>query len=537
MRQKFLITVPALLTMIFGTSCNEWLDVMPDNRAEIDSSEKVYKLLVSAYPDVSYAFCTELYADNTDDFGASNPYSDRLAEQIYSWGEVTETGNEAPENVWEASYMAITNANQAIVAIDELEQQGVEGLEPARGEALLCRAYNHFVLASIFCEGYDPDTAGDKLGIPYMEAPETELNPKYERGTLAHVYGMIDKDLQDGLPLISDAVYSIPKYHFNQKAAYTFASRFYLFTGDWDKVIEYASAALGSSPAENLRDYATLASLPRDEQVVPEQYNSTDKKNNFLVQAPYSSLGLQYGPYYAYKRHNQGNMLMQTEVLNMAPWGSYTPSTSSYNYGYMYKLRPYVYVATNLDMTMLPRNPYLFEYTDPVQQIGYYRTTIVPLTAEEALLNRAEAYIMKEDYTNALVDINLWTSNTLNPSYCETVSLTEDSIQEWADGLEYYTAQSPTPKKHLHPLVADVEEGTKKEAFAHCILYMRRVEFLQCGMRLFDVKRYGIEIYRRTLGTALDVVSVDDVMTVNDPRRAMQLPSDVITAGMTPNPR
>ena len=66
---------------------------------------------------------------------------------------------------------------------------------------------------------------------------------------------------------------------------------------------------------------------------------------------------------------------------------------------------------------------------------------------------------------------------------------------------------------------------------------MRRVEFLQCGMRLFDVKRYGIEIYRRTLGTALDVVSVDDVMTVNDPRRAMQLPSDVITAGMTPNPR
>ena len=136
------------------------------------------------------------------------------------------TGNEAPKNVWEASYAAITNANQALVAIDELESNGTGGLEAARGEALLCRAYNHFILAGLFCEGYDPDTAGEKLGIPYMEAPETELNPKYERGTLAHVYDMIDKDLQEGLPLVNDAVYSIPKYHFNQKAAYTFASRF-----------------------------------------------------------------------------------------------------------------------------------------------------------------------------------------------------------------------------------------------------------------------------------------------------------------------
>lgn len=537
MRKKYLITIPALAAMLTCTSCNDWLDVMPDNRAEIDSSEKVYKLLVSAYPEISHVYCSELYSDNTDDFGASNPYSDRLIEQIYSWAEVTETGNEAPQGVWEACYSAITNANQALVAINDLESKGTEGLEAAKGEALLCRAYNHFILAGLFCEGYDPDTAGEKLGIPYMEAPETELNPKYERGTLAHVYDMIDKDLQEGLPLVNDAVYSIPKYHFNQKAAYTFASRFYLFKGDWDKAIQYATTALGTSPTENLRDYATLASLPKDEDVVPVQYNSTNAKNNFLVQATYSELGVLYGPYYAYKRHNQGNLLMQTEVMNLAPWGGYQPSVSSYSYGNMYKLTPYVYVATNLDMTMLPRCPYLFEYTDPVQGVGFARTSTVPLTAEEALLNRAEAYIMKEDYANALADINLWTNNTLNPSRCEIVNLTEDSIREWADGLEYYTAEAPTPKKHLHPLVAEVEEGSVKEAFVHCILYMRRVEFLQCGMRWFDVKRYGIEIYRRTLGTALDVVSVDDVMTVDDPRRAMQLPSDVITAGMTPNPR
>ncbi len=56
-------------------------------------------------------------------------------------------------------------------------------------------------------------------------------------------------------------------------------------------------------------------------------------------------------------------------------------------------------------------------------------------------------------------------------------------------------------------------------------------------MRFFDVKRYGIEIYRRTLSTKFSVVSVDDKLTVNDERRALQIPKDVVTAGLTPNPR
>ena len=35
----------------------------------------------------------------------------------------------------------------------------------------------------------------------------------------------------------------------------------------------------------------------------------------------------------------------------------------------------------------------------------------------------------------------------------------------------------------------------------------------------------------------LAVKSVEDVLTVDDERRAIQLPQDVITAGLTANPR
>ena len=52
-----------------------------------------------------------------------------------------------------------------------------------------------------------------------------------------------------------------------------------------------------------------------------------------------------------------------------------------------------------------------------------------------------------------------------------------------------------------------------------------------------DVKRYGIVVYRRTLNRGNNVTSVTDSLTVDDPRRAIQLPQDVISSGMTANPR
>ena len=533
MKRIYNILLTAALILLTA-SCNEWLNVMPDNRAEVDSAEKVNKLLVSAYPTCHYILTTEWSSDNIDDFGEANPNSERILEEIYAWKDVTVTDNEDPKNLWESCYGAITNANQALQSIKDMGNP--KEMDASRGEALLCRAYAHFVLVNVFCKGYDPETADSDLGIPIMEAPETALNPKYERGTVAEVYEMIARDLEEGLPLIDDSNYKIPKYHFNQKAAYTFASRFYLFYGEFQKAIDCADVVLGSAPAEMLRDYVALKALPRNEEVVPVQYNSTANKNNLLVHTGYSSLGIYIGPYYTGKRHTHGHALMVTELLNFAPWGEEEASmkaTGTYN---MYKLQPYKYAATNLDFVMFPRINFLFEYTDPVAQIGYRRTNLAVLTTDEALLNRAEAKILLEDYDGALADINLWTNNTLDGKAKKT--LTARDIEDWANGLDYYTSLKPTPKKRLNPLLVDVEEGTKFEAFLHAILYIRRVEFLHMGMRWFDVKRYGIEITRRTLSTtSVEPLNEYDVLTVDDERRAIQLPKDVISAGLTPNPR
>ena len=72
-----------LLFLVAATSCNDYLNEMPDNRAEIDSEEKVSNLLVSAYPENAFIMATELASDNVDDYSSTNPYYDRFLEQLY----------------------------------------------------------------------------------------------------------------------------------------------------------------------------------------------------------------------------------------------------------------------------------------------------------------------------------------------------------------------------------------------------------------------------------------------------------------------
>jgi len=85
-------------------------------------------------------------------------------------------------------------------------------------------------------------------------------------------------------------------------------------------------------------------------------------------------------------------------------------------------------------------------------------------------------------------------------------------------------------KKTLNPQGFSVEAGTQ-ENLIQLILYMRRVTNMFQGLRFMDLKRYGIEYEH--------YIENEDALTftAGDLRGAIQLPSDVIAAGLQENPR
>jgi len=518
-KQNIYIFVLLAATTLGISSCDKFLDKLPDNRMELNNKEKIQKYLVSAYPDHNPAYLAELYSDNADEFDVTGWGSDgRFYDQAYSWSDITETQeSESPQELWNSLYMAMSTANTAVQTI---EQQGNNSeLMPSKGEALLCRAYAALTLANTFCMAYDPTTASKNLGLPYPTRPETTVGTKYERGTLADFYEQINRDIEEGLPLVTDN-YARPKYHFTRNAAYAFAALFNLYYQKYAKAVAYATRVLGADASSKLRDWKAFNALSVNGQIAPNAYVSVSSQANLLLQTVHSQAGALLGPYRMGNKYAHGQLISEKEDLqSQGPWGR------SSNFGYT------VWSNNSLSKYFINKVPYAFEYTDVQAGIGYAHSAYAVLTTDLTLLVRAEANAMLGNYDAAVADLN-----TEVKAYSSgALSVTLEGIKNFYNGIGYYTPTAPTPKKKFN--TAFSIEPTTQEPLLHAILHLRRIMTLGEGWRLQDVKRYGIVIYRRTLNASSSVTDVKDSLTVNDLRRAIQLPQDVITAGLTANPR
>lgn len=533
-------SVFAALCILAG--CSEFLDELPDNRAELDTPEKIYKLLVSAYPDRTYVRMCEISSDNVDDQGEDDPNFSRLLLQNAYWNDMIDAENESNQNTWQQYYNAISNANTALEAIENLGTP--EELLPAKGEALICRAYCHFCLSMLYCLPYHPEKASMYMGIPYMLAPEKTLNPHYERGSLEDVYRYIAADIEEGLPLVDDNVYTVPKYHFNRDAANAFAARFYLYYMKWDKVIEYADAVLGSEPSIVLRNWPDAAKAEWGRQAF--DYIDPSHEFNLLLIPLFSTNGKFFNAWNESGARFTHTYRLSKQETYRAPrpmggpydlWGQ-----KSLDRTYLYQ----PYINDNIQKIYMPKWPDQWQTLDQITGVGYGRSTMVAFTTNETLLCRAEAYIHLRRYDDAVKDMDTWSCSMFKVGENGIVHLTRERINEvYGDPeseayIPEYTSEHPTSRKALNPHGFTVDPG-EQENMIQCLLYCRRIETLADGLRWQDVKRYGIDVDRFDLINYVDEDTegyrVAETLEHTDLRRAIQLPYEVISAGLTRNPR
>jgi len=76
---KIITTISISVLLIAFTSCEKYLDTIPDNRTEINTPEKISELLVSAYPSGNYSPFCEIMSDNVGD-----NYANSTVNPIYS---------------------------------------------------------------------------------------------------------------------------------------------------------------------------------------------------------------------------------------------------------------------------------------------------------------------------------------------------------------------------------------------------------------------------------------------------------------------
>jgi len=505
-----------LLLLVSGTSCNDFLQTLPDNRTQINSATKINQLLVSAYSGANYSTLGELSADNFNDNNAPNENgvyynlaSFSLQEdQYYAWQPATfSTQQDSPSYIWGSCYAAIAAANQALASIEELKKNNNSlDLDAQKGEALFCRAYHHFILVNIFSQAYKDSTASlQDIGIPYSTTPETVLVQQYSRETVTSVYNHIQKDIEEGYNLINDQIYNVPKNHFNKQAAGAFAARFYLFKRDYNKVLKYANDVLGSDPTVLMRDWSS-----KYQNLSAAGYDYIDPSHacNLMILPTKSLFFRSIG-----KRYGITGDAQRSTINGAGPtWTSRLPAFLG---------KVYTITGHSDYGGFIPKFVEMFEYTDKIAGIGFAHIVRTEFTAEETLLCRAEALVYLNRLPEALADLQIW-----NKSHLVTTPLSEPHIKA------FYTLQNTVYVKKINPdkMSAAFIVSDQQLPYIQCILHFRRIESVLDGTRWFDIKRYGIEISH-----AIGLFKVEN-LTYNDPRRAIQLPQEVISAGIDPNP-
>lgn len=548
----------SLFSAVFAmSSCSDFLDTEPDQRVDIDNEDKVVKLLVSAYPTTNYALLSEFSSDNIIDnnsphqeagpkksgntFYYNRPSYSRIDDEIFAF-EPAKSDNmqDSPAYVWGGLYESIATVNLALQAIDDIKAKNggvlTDKLKAARAEALIIRAYSHFILVNLFSQAYkDAEASKNDIGVPYVTKPEDKVHVVYDRGNVADVYEKIQADLEEGLKDISDNNYEMPKYHFNVNAAHAFAARFYLYKRDYDKVIEHADAVLGTDPSilpDKLLKLSNFETCVTYTDYVNRWIDPEDNNNLMLL-----STNSRYSRHLrGYRYAWNGKALDETIYHSAFKSGDYV--------WWLWYVNPYYYSCGGLfysgssDYGFNPTKVgESFEYTDKVAGIGFAHIVRREFTATALLLDRAEAKLLStlhRDIDGAIADIIAYDDSRQSFGAADKVTytaggnlmpLTREIIEKHYSNVENPNcfANWDFTKNMSGSFVVPQDVVV----YMNAVNDLRRFETVLEGTRFFDLKRYGIE-YSHFIGPN----NTEYKLTWNDPRRALEIPQEALSAGL-----
>ena len=414
-------------------------------------------------------------------------------DQAYEWKDFTGIDQDTPSQYWTATYDAIAHANEVLAVIDEMPGERAQK-NAVKGEALLTRAYGHFMLVNLFAKHYDPATADTDPGIPYVEEPETVFIKKYTRNTVEEVYDKIENDMLEGLDLVDESFYANSgTYHFTKNAALGLASRFYLFKGDLNDCLQYSSELLGGDPSLYVKNIPAL---------LVEKINTEDYIR--LYHAP----------------NDDSNLLLIRQISNFhLPNLGHWPEQTIYSE--LFERNPFGLVDERQDPAWVAgenglaatKFEFLFERSSLTSNVGLNYTIFLAFRGEEVLLNRVECNILQNNITAGLADLLLIATRRYRPS--PNLNVADITPEQLMQGLRsYYNSNND-----------------QQNAFRY-LMEERQKEFIHEGLRWFDIKRFEIPVEHILQDEGVVILEEDDV------RKVLQIPQAALdVGGLEPNPR
>lgn len=232
-----------LFTLCYTTSCKKFVEI-PPNPTQI-LHDKIFEDDGTATKAITGIYIQMMGNNNSFSSGNTTYYAGMCADELTFYlndGKQEFLKNEISFNnhglistvFWSPAYKHIYTANACIEGLEKSQTLTPTVKRSLTGEAKFIRAYCYFYLVNLF---------GD---VPLVTTTNFELNALLPRAGKASVYKQIIDDLNDAQTLLEPAYVSSERVRPNKWTAAALLARAYLYTGDWEKVINASSAVIGS---------------------------------------------------------------------------------------------------------------------------------------------------------------------------------------------------------------------------------------------------------------------------------------------------
>ncbi|WP_025146517.1 RagB/SusD family nutrient uptake outer membrane protein [Pedobacter jeongneungensis] len=270
MKTNKIMIALAMITLGSVTSCKKYLSEAPRVLAEIKTADQLLALednslnvLTAQYPNFVDNGSEYIFSHATDDTDISQAlYKSNSALSSFSPAvistylfDVPTIANQTSDTFYTAQYRKIFTANVILANVDDVTgSDATKNL--VKANAYFIRAYAYWLLVNYYCKPY----ASANLSGPGMPIKKTtDYAESISRSTLQETYDQILSDVTQAQSYATyDDVQANLRWRVSKTAIDAFLSRYYLFTGDYAKSIQYANSAL-AKPVAQLVDYNTIA--------------------------------------------------------------------------------------------------------------------------------------------------------------------------------------------------------------------------------------------------------------------------------------
>ena len=400
-----------VLSAILAVSMSSCLDKYPEDSIRMDEAvntvEDVDKLVIGIYDSFKssalYSGNLTILPDLQADFvfcvkGYSNAYGD-----IYRWKDIKATNTDI-EAVYADLYGVINRCNFLLDNLDKVRANTnsdklLDKLEQYEGEARFARALAYSELIKCYCKAYDSDEqAASELGVVLTE--HYHGNEPQKRASLKESYEFVLADLDKAaeyLKVDDDFTGSLyNEIYFNEYPCHALRARVSLYMHKYDDAIKYASKVISSKYYTLEKASSNTYSNSVNDYAYIWQYGDSREciwKVGFTVNSYGGALGTIFDKY---------------DFVSYRP--DYVPETWVLNLYDNNDLRASAIFATRvtgyehgLQWPLLTK--YFGDATFRASNIYHVHQPMVFRLSEQYLI-RAEAYVNKEDYTNAGKDIS-----------------------------------------------------------------------------------------------------------------------------------